>query len=156
MDPAASVAFQVTIRPAVEMNAFASPHHWRRPAQLRATRAPVVLDASIVTINAYQFPQLADISQTGAKLRGSPLPPKGTSALLRVNGLEVLCRVIWVKGEACGIRFDEPVAPAMLKQIQLDGAVAPDPTTTEQAGQGADVTPLAPSRFDDETGRNQE
>jgi len=110
-----------------DMNAFASRQNWRNPAQLRATRAPVKLDASIVTLNAYQFPELADISQTGAKLRASPLPPKGTSALLRVNGLEVLCRVVWVKGEACGLRFEETVSPATLKQIQLDGAVAIEP-----------------------------
>lgn len=122
------------------MNAFASSRDWRRPAQLRATRAPVKLDASIVTMNAYQFPELADISQTGAKLKGEPLPPKGTSALLRVNGLEVLCRVIWVKDDACGLRFEEAVSPATLKQIQLDGAVAIEPVVAPKPLPVADAS----------------
>ena len=91
---------------------------------MRAARAPVSMPASIVTMSAYQFPELADISQTGAKLRGSPLPPKGTAALLRAGALEVLCRVVWVRDEECGIRFDEAVSPKILKQVQLDGAVA--------------------------------
>ena len=84
------------------------------------------MPASIVTMSAYQFPELADISQTGAKLRGSPLPPKGTTALLRAGALEVMCRVVWVEGDHFGIRFDEPVSPRILKQVQLDGAVALD------------------------------
>ena len=107
------------------MNAFASRMN-RRGSQIRAARAPVSMPASIVTMSAYQFPELADISQTGAKLRGSPLPPKGTTALLRAGALEVLCRVVWVQDDHCGIRFDEPVSPKILKQVQLDGAVELD------------------------------
>ena len=90
----------------------------------RAPRAPVLLPAAVVTMSAYQFPEMVDISQAGAKLRGSPLPPKGSTALLRVGPLEVLCRVMWVDGEQCGIRFDEAVPPKMLKQVELAGAVA--------------------------------
>lgn len=104
----------------------------KRVMPYRAERAPVVLPASIVTMSAYQFPELADISQSGAKLRGAPLPAKGTSALLRVGPLEVLCRVMWVKGEQCGIRFDEPVSPRLLKQIQLDGAIALETFSTPE------------------------
>jgi hypothetical protein len=104
------------------MSAYSPPNSWKR-GRLRAERVRVSMTASIVTMNAYQYPELADISQTGAKLRGSPLPPKGSTALLRAGPLEVLCRVVWVKDEECGLRFDEPVAPRTLKQIQLDAAV---------------------------------
>ena len=104
------------------MNAFTTPPSWKR-SQMRAPRTAVSMAASIVTLSAYQFPELADISHSGAKLVGSPLPPKGTVAMLRAGALEVMCRVVWVKGEACGIRFEEPVSPRILKQIQLDGTV---------------------------------
>ena len=104
------------------VNAFTAPPKWKR-LQLRAQRVPTSLPASIVTMNAYQYPELADISQTGAKLKGSPLPPKGATALLRVAELEVLCRVVWVNEDQCGIRFEEVVSPKLLKQIQLAGAV---------------------------------
>lgn len=105
------------------MNNFAS-RGVKRPAQMRAQRAPVSMPASVVTMNAYQFPELADISQTGAKLTGSPLPPKGTIALLKAGPLEVLCRVVWVKDNACGIRFEESVPAGVLRQIQRDGGAA--------------------------------
>ena len=95
--------------------------------QLRAERVDVSLPASIVTMTAYQFPELADISRSGAKLRGSSLPAKGTMALLRVGTLEVLCRVVWVGSDQCGLRFEEPVPPSTLKQIQLNGALELEP-----------------------------
>ena len=104
------------------MSALSSPGTWNR-GKIRAPRAQVSMPASIVTMNAYQYPELADISQTGAKVRGSPLPPKGTTALLRAGALEVLCRVVWVRGDDCGLRFEEVVSPRLLKQVQLDGAV---------------------------------
>ena len=104
------------------MSVLSSPATWNR-GKIRAPRAQVSLPASVVTMNAYQYPELADISQTGAKVRGSPLPPRGTVALLRAGELEVLCRVVWVKGEDCGLRFEEAVSPRLLKQLQLEGAV---------------------------------
>ena len=105
------------------LNRFA-PRPVARSQQRQRERTPVSLPASIVTMSAYQFPELSDISQFGAKLTGSPLPPKGSAALLKAGALEVLCRVMWVKDDQCGIRFDEAVSPKVLKQVQLDGAVA--------------------------------
>lgn len=90
----------------------------------RGERSPVSMSASIVTMDAYRFPELADISATGAKLKGSPLPPKGARALLRAGGLEILCRVVWAQEGACGVRFEEPVPPRVLKQIETEGGAA--------------------------------
>jgi len=81
------------------------------------------MSASIATTSTYQFPNLADISQTGAMLRGSRLPPTGSTALLKAGPLQVLCTVVWVKGEQCGVRFDEAVTPAILNQVHREGAV---------------------------------
>jgi hypothetical protein len=77
-------------------------------------------------MSTYHYPELADISLRGAKLRGASLPPPGTKALLRAGELEVLCEVKWVKEGHCGICFEEPVHPAILKQVQLDGSAALD------------------------------
>jgi hypothetical protein len=91
--------------------------------QRQAERASVLMSASLVTMSAYQYPELLNISQTGAKLRGISLPAKGVTALFRIGGLQVLCRVVWANEAQCGVRFDEPITPRSLKQIQLDGAV---------------------------------
>lgn len=100
----------------------------RRP---RAYRTSVSVEASVVTLNAYQYPELVDISLTGAKVRGDALPQPGATALLRASPLEVLCRVVWVKGDRCGLRFEEPVSKASLKQVQLNSAVLLDPSAPE-------------------------
>lgn len=90
----------------------------------RPPRSEVKLEAAIVTLSAYQYPELVDLSQAGAKLRGDRLPATGASALLRAGPLEVLCRVVWSGNGHCGVRFEEKVPPAILKQVQLNGAVA--------------------------------
>lgn len=74
-------------------------------------------------MSAYQFPELADISQTGAKVRGGAFPPKGSILILKVGPLEVLCRVVRIAGEECGLRFEESVSPKMIKEIHLGGTV---------------------------------
>lgn len=104
------------------MSAYSPPGSWTRK-QLRAERVAVAMPAKIVTMNDYRFPELADISQSGVKVRGDSLPPKGTTVLLRVGALEVLCRVVRVSGDECGLRFEEPVPPRLIKQIHLEGAV---------------------------------
>lgn len=96
----------------------------KRDFRHRGQRSPVSMTASVVTMKAYHFPELADISATGAKLVGSPLPPKGATALLRAGALEILCRVVWANDDACGIKFEEPVSPRILQQIQTEGGAA--------------------------------
>jgi len=100
------------------MSSYSPTDKWKR-GLLRAERVRVSMPAPVVTMSAYQFPELADISASGAKLRGAPLPPAGATVLLRAGPLEVLGRIVWVKAEECGVRFEEAVPPATLKQIQL-------------------------------------
>ena len=88
----------------------------------RAPRATVLMPASVVTMQAYQFPELVNISQTGAKLRGSPTPSMGVTALFRAGPFESLCRVVWEKGEEFAVRFEEPVPSKTLKEFELHGA----------------------------------
>ena len=100
--------------------------------QRRSDRASVLLPVSIVTMSAYRFPELLNISKTGAKLRGEPLPPKGTTALLKAGTLHMLCRVVWSRNGQCGVRFDEPVPDRLLKSIQLKGAISIDMLTPDE------------------------
>jgi PilZ domain len=105
----------------------------RARLQRVAQRASVLMPVSVVTMNAYQFPELLNISHTGAKLRGCSLPPKNTTGLLKIGMFQTLCRVVWVDAEQCGVRFDEPVPSKVLKQIQLEGAISGEMLTqTEQ------------------------
>jgi len=127
------------------MNAYGS-NAFKTGQRQRAARAQVGIPARIVTMASYQFPELADISLTGAKLKGSPLPPKGTVTLLRAGELEVLSRVVWVKDDQCGIRFEETVSPRAINQVRLAGgaslAVGPTISASAEDGRPADASDI--------------
>jgi len=87
----------------------------------RSARASVQLPASVVTMSAYQFLEVVNLSPTGAKLRGSPRPEIGKTAMFRLEGLQMLCKVMWAKGDLCGVRFDEPIPPQRLAGLRDAG-----------------------------------
>ncbi len=80
----------------------------------RSERASVLLPASVVTMSAYQYFELINLSATGAKLRGSATPAVGRAALFRLDRLQILCKVVWVKDGLCGVHFDEIIPPRVL------------------------------------------
>ncbi len=90
----------------------------------RAERSSVLLPASVVTISAYQYLDLINISKTGAKLRGESLPNSLATALFRIGSVKVLCRVVWVSDGQCGFHFDEPLPEQVLTSISKEGNVA--------------------------------
>ena len=105
----------------------------------RSRRAPVALPASVVTMSAYQYLEVIDLSATGAKLRGSVIPMVGKTALFRLDEFQVLCKVVWANDETCGVRFDEPISPAVLAHFSKAGSTPRlgTLTTDEQpAGEG--------------------
>ena len=90
----------------------------------RAPRASVLLPASVVTMSAYQYLEVLNLSPTGAKLRGSPHPDIGKTAMFRLEGFQMLCRVVWAKGDLCGVRFDELIPPRVLAHLREAGNTA--------------------------------
>lgn len=90
----------------------------------RVARAPVVLPASVVTLSAYQYLDVVNLSSSGAKLRGSPVPEIGKTAMFRLEGYQLMCKVVWTKNDLCGIRFDEPIPPRVLAHYREAGSTA--------------------------------
>jgi hypothetical protein len=90
----------------------------------RSQRAAVSMPATVVTMSAYQYFEVLDLSATGCRLVGSALPPRGKTALFRLSGFEALCTVVWTKDEMCGVQFEEFVPPAVLKQLRDSGTMA--------------------------------
>lgn len=84
----------------------------------RSPRASLLLPASVVTMSAYQYFDLVNLSATGAKLRGPDMPLIGKTALFRLDPFQALCRVMWVKDELCGIRFEELLSPTLLAHFR--------------------------------------
>jgi len=90
----------------------------------RAPRAAVSLEASVVTMSEYTYFELIDLSATGAKMRGPKPPTLGKTALFRLDKFQSLCRVAWIDGEYCGVRFDELIPPGVLAQFRDSGTTA--------------------------------
>lgn len=90
----------------------------------RTQRAAVTLPASVVTMDAYQYLDVLDLSATGGRLRGEKIPQTGKTALFRLNGYQSLCKVIWSEGEICGVQFEEMIPPRVLKHFRDLGTTA--------------------------------
>jgi hypothetical protein len=82
----------------------------------------VLLPASVVTMSAYQFFDLVNLSATGAKLRGPSTPGLGKPALFRLDRFQTLCKIVWVKEDLCGVHFDELVPPRVLAHFRKVGS----------------------------------
>ena len=104
----------------------------------RAARASVLLPASVVTMSAYQFLEVVNISPSGAKLRGENIPPLGKTAMFRVDQFQALCKVVWIKGDLCGIRFDELITPRVLAEVRKAGNTAKVGMLTPDEAQAAE------------------
>jgi hypothetical protein len=90
----------------------------------RAQRASVSLPATVVTMSAYQYLDVLDLSATGGKLRGETLPEPGKTALFRLDGYETLCKVVWVDKNVCGVKFEDLLPPRVLKHFHDIGQKA--------------------------------
>ena len=100
---------------------MAHEHDRGLDSETPALREGLGLPASVVTMSAYQYLEVVNLSPTGAKLRGSPRPDIGKTAMFRLEGLQMLCKVVWAKGELCGVRFDEPIPPQRLADFRDAG-----------------------------------
>lgn len=104
----------------------------------RAKRASVLLPASVVTMSAYRYLEVVNLSASGAKLRGSMAPAVAKTALFRLDQLQVLCKVVWATDELCGVQFEEPIPPRVLAHFNKAGSIArigmlrPDEKQTEE------------------------
>jgi len=104
----------------------------------RAPRASILLPASVVTMSAYQYLEVVNISPTGAKLRGSPIPGIGKTAMFRLEGFQLLCKVVWTRDNLCGVRFEELIPPRVLAKLREAGNSAELGTVTPSEQQAAD------------------
>ena len=73
----------------------------------RRTRATCA--ASLRTLTAETFGHLWDLSETGARVSVEVPPEPGESAMLKWGAEKVMCRVVWVEHDICGLAFDSPI-----------------------------------------------
>ena len=75
-----------------------------------AARSEGPLIAVFTTLQGSHSAVLADISSTGARLRGAQLPDMGEELLLSIDAVRAFGSVIWSEAGECGLVFDRPLA----------------------------------------------
>lgn len=83
-----------------------------------AQRCFAPLPAVVMTITSTRRATMLDISCTGARLKGSQLPPPGAVAELKIEAIRVFGTVAWSANSECGIAFDEPLTPFEIEGLR--------------------------------------
>jgi hypothetical protein len=87
----------------------------------KSMRDKVVLAASAVSLESSTAVVVTDMSSKGAKLLGKDLPSRGANVLISVGDVEFFAEVAWCRRDECGINFETPLDPRLIKRIKLDG-----------------------------------
>jgi hypothetical protein len=85
----------------------------------RSRRSPVLLTASIEVAGCRPIAvKLRNLSEEGALIEADALPPEGTPAYFKRNGLKVSGRVVWVQAKYAGFAFNKPLKrDEVLRQV---------------------------------------
>jgi hypothetical protein len=92
----------------------------------RRTRATCA--ASLRTLTTEIFGHLWDLSETGARISVSNPPAEGESGLLKWGTERVMCRVVWVERDLCGLEFEGPIDPAVVTASERMLGIVEQPT----------------------------
>ncbi len=84
----------------------------------KMARLSAGLDAGMVLPERRVSCRLENASRTGCCLHLATPPRVGTDALIRIDTIEAFGSVAWVKGNRCGITFDEPLPVDAVERIR--------------------------------------
>jgi len=94
----------------------------------RRTRATCA--ASLRTLSKETFGHLWDLSETGARVSVENPPETGESAMLKWGTEKVMCQVIWVEHDICGLAFESPISSEVVASSARLIGILEQPTAT--------------------------
>ena len=74
-----------------------------------AARASAPLTAVLTTLVGSRSAVLADVSSTGARVRGTDLPAMGEELVINIERVQAFGSVAWSDSGECGIVFEPPL-----------------------------------------------
>jgi hypothetical protein len=104
----------------------------------KARRVDAALPALLITMGDRHPAILYNISETGALMRARNAPAKGTELFLQVDTLDVYARVIWKRGEECGLEFESPIRRWDVEQLRVRADKGTEARLTASEKGGAD------------------
>ena len=83
----------------------------------RNPRRKTVFGGTLETLSDRYRVAVRNISCTGAMVEGDDLPDAGRDGVLRAQGLEFFCSIVWSKRGRCGLNFDERLTPHQVMRL---------------------------------------
>lgn len=81
-------------------------------------RTQIPLPVTLRSLASTRSVALVDVSETGARLRGTDLPRAGEDVDMTIIGLGLFGRVVWSDGKQRGIEFDERLTPSDIDHLR--------------------------------------
>jgi hypothetical protein len=81
-------------------------------------RLAIELEAGLVLPERTSRCALENVSRTGCRLRSGEPPRIGATVLVKIERIEALGSVTWVKGNRCGIIFEEPLEVRAFERLR--------------------------------------
>jgi hypothetical protein len=86
----------------------------------RAVRDEIMARASLMTTTDSVSVDLLDLSKSGARLRGDPLPAPGQEVMVLLGRLESFGSVVWRDEDQCGVHFDVQLSEHAVATVQAE------------------------------------
>ena len=106
----------------------------RRSAKRVGAPQPAVL----ITMSDRHRALLFNISRTGARLRSEYTPTEGTELFLQVGELDVYAKVVWRRGDECGLQFDREIRDWDIELLHYEASRGTKATLNPAEKGGAD------------------
>jgi hypothetical protein len=111
-----------------QINAPQTPAGRRRHSRLRLNLA-----GRLITLDGTVSLTLLDLSRTGARIIMGQGLVRGGDAVLNWHRFEAFCTIAWIRGQQCGLDFDEPLPEDVLHNTRTVADADPDRNASRAA-----------------------
>jgi hypothetical protein len=81
-------------------------------------RLPTAIDGGLVLPERSVSCRMENVSRNGCRLHLAAPPRLGATILLRIERIETLATVVWVRSGRCGVAFERPLDPRALERLR--------------------------------------
>lgn len=81
-------------------------------------RLVTALDASMTLPDRTARCHIENLSRNGCRIEVTEPPRLGATVLMRIDRIEAIGTVAWVRGMRCGIKFASPVPVAAIERVR--------------------------------------
>ncbi len=80
-------------------------------------RLDIAIEGGLATTGYSEKCRVENVSRTGCRLHLDREPRLGTTVMIRIERIETLGDVTWVRNGRCGVTFADPLKPRELERL---------------------------------------